>query len=1073
MSEWLDPAFSGRLCLTLLHSVWLVAVFTAIAWGTDRIVGKRSAERSYVLYTSALMLSVIAIPITWWCVEISDAASIAETQSVPLAVTASEIPSLSNIMTPGSSEDDVPVAASIAGVDYSGSGSPPESATASSVTANWLGFAPWLVVVYLGGVVLMLLRLARSVRQSQLSRRTAEALTSGPLAALVEQLSQRWAMRVTPVLMQVKGAIVPQVIGLLRPIILLPMSAVNELSAEELELILTHEMAHILRHDMWIHLVQRLTEILLFFNPALWLLSHRISAFREYCCDDITCKTAGEPEPEIRYATALLRILEVTTSAPESQVTALAVTGRSPSEVRRRIERLFNEPLNEPVRLSRSGFVACLASLAVLFVSAKLWTAEPEPITETLVIAQPEPTQQAQGDDVAEELFRLFVSGPDGRPVADAFVEFRGSPKLRAQQIRRGTFDHEGSYGTFVKTDQNGRVTISLLDGRPSLRISIKKSGYGPFWTDWSSKEQPDRFTANLDKAWRVGGIVVDENGKYRITGCEELNVRIVVSAEGYATDMQEHQVASDMQAVDFQLKQGGHVRVRVVDKNGKGINRARIFFQKWRGPIKYFEFSHIDQYTDIEGIWEWNQAPLDEFKADISGPNSMRLLSQPLIARDKEYVFSPPELLVISGKVVDARTKEPVPRFRVVPGSRNEPGRGTDDWWTRDESYEAKDGRYEIVRDDAAPTHMLRIEAPGYKMIRSRDILNSEGKVDISFELTPAENISVQLLTDEGKPASHAEVAVAIAGSQISLDKGQITDRSTFATRITADENGRFELSSRDDDFQLLATHPEGFAMMKPKNGLLPKTVTLNKFAKIEGVFLVGGKVGRGVRLSLQESQVYAWGDQISAQNETVTDNDGRFVFERVIPGRGFLGPEMHSMVGQGHSKAMSSRRTPIQSLAGQTTTMTLGGDGRLISGRLVPPKEHSGRVLWNFANIHVEAFVPEPEWPVPPDDVRKDEAAAQKWWAAWQVSDAGKVKMAEVFKRQEESRNLPTFWVSAAKDGTFQIDDMQPGKYVLKASFDEHSPGQLPPFQFEVPKFADGDVGKPLDIGKLQMEK
>ena len=92
MSEWPDPAFSGHLCLTLLHSVWLVAVLTAIAWGTDRIVGKRSAERSYVLYTSALMLSVIAIPITWWCVEISDAASIAETQSVPLAVTASEIP---------------------------------------------------------------------------------------------------------------------------------------------------------------------------------------------------------------------------------------------------------------------------------------------------------------------------------------------------------------------------------------------------------------------------------------------------------------------------------------------------------------------------------------------------------------------------------------------------------------------------------------------------------------------------------------------------------------------------------------------------------------------------------------------------------------------------------------------------------------------------------------------------------------------------------------------------------------------------------------------------------------------
>lgn len=568
---------------------------------------------------------------------------------------------------------------------------------------------------------------------------------------------------------------------------------------------------------------------------------------------------------------------------------------------------------------------------------------------------------------------------------------------------------------------------------------------------------------------------VTDQFGKYQITGCEERNARIVISAKDYATDMLERQVEADMKAVDFQLNPGGKIQIRVVDENGKGIHRARIFFQKWRGPFKYFEFSHIDQYTDVEGVWEWNEAPLDEFSADISGPNRMQLLSQPLIARREEYVFSPPEQLIVSGKVIDAKTKKPVPQFRVVPGSRNEPGRGTRDWWSRNEGYEAQDGRYEIARDDAAPTHMLRIEAPGYKVARSRDILSTEGKVDINFELTPAENISIQLLTDSGKPASGAEVALVIEAAQVSVNKGQITDQSTFATRITADENGRFELPSRDDDFRLLATHPDGFALIEPKNGVLPESVNMTKFARLEGNFRVGNEVGRGVRLSLDESQVHAWGThnlRISAQNETTTDSDGHFVFERVIPGRGFLGPEIHSMVGQGFSKPMSSRRTPIQSAAGQTTTITLGGDGRMVTGQLVPPKQHSGRIPWNFATIYVELFVPKSEWPEPPSDVQKNKEAAQKWWAALRESDAGKAKMADLLKQQEESRNHPSHWVSTAKDGTFRIDDVQPGKYVLSVSFSEQSPGQLPPFQFEVPKLKDANVGTRLHIGNLQIQ-
>ena len=42
--------------------------------------------------------------------------------------------------------------------------------------------------------------------------------------------------------------------------------------------------------------------------------------------------------------------------------------------------------------------------------------------------------------------------------------------------------------------------------------------GYGPYWAGWSSENHaepiPARFTAELEAAWTVGGIIVDRRGK-------------------------------------------------------------------------------------------------------------------------------------------------------------------------------------------------------------------------------------------------------------------------------------------------------------------------------------------------------------------------------------------------------------------------------------------------------------------------------------------------------------------------------------------------------------------------------
>src|SRR5262249_52370130 len=124
---------------------------------------------------------------------------------------------------------------------------------------------------------------------------------------------------------------VPMVVGLLRPTILLPVEIVTGLSPGHLEAILAHELAHIRRHDFAVNLLQSVVESLFFYHPAVWLLSQRLRAERENCCDDLAAAQVGS---RADYGRALLALDEVRDRSP---ALALGATGDS---LLRRIQRL-------------------------------------------------------------------------------------------------------------------------------------------------------------------------------------------------------------------------------------------------------------------------------------------------------------------------------------------------------------------------------------------------------------------------------------------------------------------------------------------------------------------------------------------------------------------------------------------------------------------------------------------------------------------------------------------------------------------------------------------------------------
>src|SRR5205814_3969509 len=100
----------------------------------------------------------------------------------------------------------------------------------------------------------------------------------------------------------------PCVLGWLKPIILVPISATTGLSPQQIEGILAHELAHVRRNDYLVNLAQTVVETVLFYHPAVWWISRTIRQEREHCCDDIAAQTAGDARG---YARALVAMEEL------------------------------------------------------------------------------------------------------------------------------------------------------------------------------------------------------------------------------------------------------------------------------------------------------------------------------------------------------------------------------------------------------------------------------------------------------------------------------------------------------------------------------------------------------------------------------------------------------------------------------------------------------------------------------------------------------------------------------------------------------------------------------------------
>lgn len=137
----------------------------------------------------------------------------------------------------------------------------------------------------------------------------AEPAAPGRIAELLHQAQRRVGVRRPVTLVSSERVSFPTVFGLMRPVVVLPAAPLASLKRDDVLNILTHELAHVRRGDLWLQTLLSLLQCIFWFVPLLPLARRRIYEVQELCCDLTVAGILREQTPG--YARTLIEAARV------------------------------------------------------------------------------------------------------------------------------------------------------------------------------------------------------------------------------------------------------------------------------------------------------------------------------------------------------------------------------------------------------------------------------------------------------------------------------------------------------------------------------------------------------------------------------------------------------------------------------------------------------------------------------------------------------------------------------------------------------------------------------------------
>lgn len=149
----------------------------------------------------------------------------------------------------------------------------------------------------------------------------------------------------------------PGIIGIFRPVMLLPAGLLERLTDRQLGAIMTHELCHIRRRDNLAASIHMLVEAIFWFHPLVWWIGGRLVDERERACDEEVLRLGSEPQV---YAEGILRVCEFYLESP--LVCAAGVTG---SNLKKRVERIMTRNFGHKLGFGKKLLLAAMGAGAI------------------------------------------------------------------------------------------------------------------------------------------------------------------------------------------------------------------------------------------------------------------------------------------------------------------------------------------------------------------------------------------------------------------------------------------------------------------------------------------------------------------------------------------------------------------------------------------------------------------------------------------------------------------------------------------------------------------------------------
>lgn len=711
--------------------------------------------------------------------------------------------------------------------------------------------------------------------------------------------------------------------------------------------------------------------------------------------------------------------------------------------------------------------------------------------------------------------FRLYASRRFDSAILD--VEARTFAKARFHSVQRGAAIQE------LKLTEGAGITGRLLkDGQPLAGVEVGVSD-----VQRSTGESMGRYSVLTDQNGRfVFTSIPPDRSYYFFAGMRSmegkgcLTTRVIqVGADG-----------SELALGELSSHPGYFVAGRIQLADGSPLPKGVRLFLSREEAADFYEVS-----PELDGSFRFTDVPTEVMKlsmrldgyrmslrnAGLDPLNPNRLLgsvaadlqgllidiepgrpydnpvsgvqrivrSEPL--RGAEPKQPAANDILTAGKVIDAETGQPLREFKVTEGRYD--GFQEAFIWFDTRKAVFTDGVFAARFTNAKEPLGLLIEASGYLPKATNPLSASD--TNLVFALKRGSGLTGVVKLPDGRPAGNVTVYLVDKKNALSIvpDIRMQLDLNHGIQSKRTDANGRFSFPPLVDAFALYVYEGKGFAEIPIADFEKKPVIQMQTLARVEGKLLVGNRPAGGERILLGYSPPPYFhyprnSTPLNLSFETVTRADGTFVFEGIPPV-----PVEVSFVPKVKDSKLGflpiSQNTGLLLKPGETRTITLGGQGRLVTGRIVIDG-YSGKIDWRQDVTSLELVVGGPPG-IPSLTAVLSEYSKALFQAKTEPEKAA-VRQLYLPQREAIIKQLNEFYHTEAgmqyhfskkryaldfqQDGSFRVEDVPDGVYQLNLSL--HSSGRDGRNPMSAPLIATsrrevqvtaGKNGQPLDLGTI----